>query len=69
MFKNIPDEIVVLIKGRKVVMAATMDADKGYCPGVYLLQGLTMADGNKQIFSTMKNVGMTFYFRYPEVGT
>ena len=68
IFKNIPDKIMVLVVGRKVIMAASVDADKGYHPGIYLLQGFAVTDRDEHVFSAMNNVGMALYFRYPEIG-
>ena len=69
IFKNIPDKIMVLIVGRKVIMAAAMDTDKRYYPGVYCLQGFTMTDRYKLVFSSMNNVGMAFYLWNPAISS
>lgn len=62
ILQDIPDKIVVFIKGRKIIMSAAMDTDQGYPAGIYLLQCNTMADWNQPVFGAMNNVGMAFYF-------
>ena len=68
IFEYVPDKVVVLVKRGKIVMPAAMNADKSYQSWVYLLQGNTMPDGNKQIFGAMNNVGVAIYFGNPEIG-
>ena len=64
-FQDIPDEIVVFIKGGKVVMPAAMYADEGNFTWIDFLQRFAVADGNKPVFSTMKDVRVASYFCDP----
>lgn len=45
VFQNIPDEVVVLVKRRKVVMMAAMNAYKGNFMRIDLLQFFAMGNG------------------------
>ena len=45
-FQNIPDEVVVLIELRKVIVTTPMNPDQSYFSGIKFLELLTMPDGN-----------------------
>jgi hypothetical protein len=64
-FQDIPEEIVVFIKGGKIVMLAAMDADEGNFTGVDLLQRFAVTYRNKPVFSAMKDIGVASYFGDP----
>src|SRR5215210_5585774 len=62
VFKYIPNEVVVLVKGGKVVVATFLYADQRNFLWVYLLKGYTVPDGYKPVFGTMKDIGMALHF-------
>lgn len=60
---------MVLIKFRKVIMPATLDADQRNFMRIYLLQSFTIPDRDQPIFSAVNNIGMTIYMTNPPVGS
>jgi hypothetical protein len=68
-FKNIPDKIMVLGKGRKIVMPAAMDSNKGNMFWIEFPESFTVRDRDDEIFITMKNIGSTVHSFDPFVGT
>ena len=65
VLKDIPDEIMVFIKGWKVVMSATVYADKRYLMRVDLLQTYAVPDRDKHISCTVNDIGVAIYITYP----
>src|SRR5215212_1994781 len=69
ILEDIPHEIVVFIKRRKVIMATTMNADQRYFIGINFLQANTMADRDQHVSCAMNDISMAIHITYPLVGT
>jgi len=63
VFEDIPDEIVVFVESREVVMPSAVNADEGDLLRVDLLQRLAMADGYQPVPGAVDDIGMAFYIR------
>lgn len=59
---------MILIKRRQVIMSAAMNPYQGNKAGIDLLQRFTVTDWYQPVTGAMDNVGMTFYFGYPQIG-
>jgi hypothetical protein len=66
--QDVTDEIVVLIKGRKIVVPAAVDTDERNFTRVKFLQGFAVPDGDEPVSGAMYDIGMAVHMPYPPVG-
>ena len=60
---------MVFIKGREVIMSATVDPDQRDLSRIDLLQGFTLPDRDDAVPGTMNNVCVAIHMAYPPVGS
>lgn len=52
---------MIFLKFREVIVSSTMNADKGDLPGIELLQGLAVPDGDEPVLCSMQDVDRAVY--------
>jgi len=69
ILENITNKIVVFIEFREVIVATSMNANKGYLARIELLQSLTVPDRDEPVFCAMYNISMTINMADPSIRT
>ena len=69
VLQNIPHKIMILRKGRQVIMSATGNADECYLSWIKRLQFFTVTYRQQPIPGAMQDISMAIYFGYPFIGT
>lgn len=60
---------MVFIKSREVIVTPSVDPDQGDFPGIDLLQGFAVADGDQPVAGAVNDIGMAFYTGDPFIGS
>ena len=67
--QNVPDEVVVLIKLRQIIVPASMNPYQRYFSRINFLQLFTVPDRNQKVACSVNNVYRTFYSLKPLIGS